>query len=410
MPRRGGMVVQIARHQITLAVADPPDTFGHGGQAAYGFLLEVCRRFEPALARAIHDGDGPKPLSLSPLDTLSASATAGVAAALQAAREDRVALDLSGAEAHIRAVESLCASYHDLHDRASQSRSIELQFASPTLFRRSGVSLVLPRPELLFQSLLRTWNAFSPMQFPPHDQAEFATIMVGGHHRTRMTDFSAYRLLGFLRRVKFPPPDGMHLLLRHHQLPCRLRFFAGVGYKTTMARRLPTYLKTTIQEEPRMFIDGLDYLPVSSLAGIAYCPRNSTTVSSSSSTTTICIPSRELAGGQARTSPSGSARGRTAPALRLVSSDEPGLIAGGRLRRETASSHCISPDTSRASTMTFSCARGHDPRGGPRHRDRPWLPPLHRVASAQARGLHHSLREGPRPTCAPGRSSRGPTA
>lgn len=247
MPRRGGMVVQIARHQITLAVADPPDTFGHGGQAAYGFLLEVCRRFEPALARAIHDGDGPKPLSLSPLDirdravlfscgTLSASATAGVAAALQAAREDRVALDLSGAEAHIRAVESLCASYHDLHDRASQSRSIELQFASPTLFRRSGVSLVLPRPELLFQSLLRTWNAFSPMQFPPHDQAEFATIMVGGHHlHTRMTDFGAYRLLGFLGRVKYLLPDEMHPLLRR-TINCLAdyAFFAGVGYKTTM--------------------------------------------------------------------------------------------------------------------------------------------------------------------------------
>ena len=59
--------MQIARHNITLAVNAPPEAHGHGGKAAYGLLLEVCRSFEPALSRAIHDGDGRKALSVSPL-------------------------------------------------------------------------------------------------------------------------------------------------------------------------------------------------------------------------------------------------------------------------------------------------------------------------------------------------------
>jgi len=247
----GGIAVQIARHQITLAVDAPPDIYGHGGQAAYGFLLEVCRAFEPALSRAVHDGDGPKPLSVSPLSvadgsvrfscgTLDTGSTAGIAAALEAAQTGDMALGIAGSAARVESVETLCSSYADLHDRASQARSIDLQFTTPTLFRRSGTSIVLPQPELLFQSLLRTWNAFSPMQFPPHDQAEFATIMISGHRiHTRMSDFGSYKLLGFLGSVKYLLPDEMHPLLRR-TINCLAdyAFFAGVGYKTTMGMGL----------------------------------------------------------------------------------------------------------------------------------------------------------------------------
>lgn len=239
--------MQVARHQITLSVETPPEVHGHGGQAAYGFLLELCRRFEPALSRAIHDGEGLKPLSVSPLSvadgavsfscgTLDSRATAGVAAAIEAARNAGRPLALAGAEARIESAETLCSSYADLHDRASQGRSIELQFASPTLFRRAGASIVLPQPELLFQSLLRTWNAFAPMQFPPHDQAEFARIMISGHSiHTRLVDFGSYTLLGFVGSVRYLLPEDMHQILRR-TINCLAdyAFYAGVGYRTTM--------------------------------------------------------------------------------------------------------------------------------------------------------------------------------
>jgi len=110
--RFGGIQVQVARHRITLSTERPPQAHGHGGRAAYGFVVEVCRGFAPALARTIHDGEGLKPLSVSPVTvddarvvfscaTLDADGTAGLAAALEEARETRRTLAIAGAEARI---------------------------------------------------------------------------------------------------------------------------------------------------------------------------------------------------------------------------------------------------------------------------------------------------------------------
>jgi len=240
------MQLQLARIDVILSVASPPEVHGHGGPAAYGLLLEVCRGFEPALARAVHDGQGLKPLSLSPLTitdgqvrfscgTLNTETTAGMVAALQHAADGRRPLALAGAEARVESVKTLSSSYHDLLTRASGTCTVDIVFVSPTLFRRSGESLVLPEPDLVFRSLLQTWNSFSPMQFPPHT-ADFAALMIRHHNiHTQLVDFGSYKLLGFVGRVSYLMPREMPRLLRR-TINCLAdyAFFAGVGYRTTM--------------------------------------------------------------------------------------------------------------------------------------------------------------------------------
>ncbi|MGD9495041.1 MAG: CRISPR system precrRNA processing endoribonuclease RAMP protein Cas6 [Armatimonadota bacterium] len=239
--------MQLARCQITLSAGAWPEVFGHGGQAAYGFLLEVCRSFDPELARHIHDGHGPKPLSVSPLSvadgevrlscgTLDAPTTAGVVAALQEAAGQPRPLALADADVLIADLEVLSAGYADLLERASRTRRIELDFLSPTLFRRSGESLVLPQPELVFGSLLRTWNAFSPLQLPPYEAIDLRTLMISHHQiHTRMVDFGTFKLLGFVGRVGYLLPQDTPPQFRQ-VINCLADYasFAGVGYRTTM--------------------------------------------------------------------------------------------------------------------------------------------------------------------------------
>jgi len=245
------MQLHLMRVEITLAISSPPEVLGPGGRAAYGFLLEVCRALNPELAQHIHDGQGAKPLSVSPLSisdghvrlscgTLNSPTTAGLAAALQHAAEHHRPLALANADVLVEDIDVLTVTYADLLDRASRGGQIELDFLSPTLFRRSGESLVLPRPELVFGSLLRTWNAFSPLQLPPYEAADLSTLMIS-HHRihTRMVDFGSYRLLGFMGRVRYLiPPDTPTQFRQVLNCLADYALFAGVGYRTTMGMGL----------------------------------------------------------------------------------------------------------------------------------------------------------------------------
>jgi CRISPR-associated endoribonuclease Cas6 len=63
------------------------------------------------------------------------------------------------------------ASYPELIAAGSEAsarneRRWALQFGSPVWFRRAGLNMPLPLPELVFGSLLDRWNAFAPLQLP----------------------------------------------------------------------------------------------------------------------------------------------------------------------------------------------------------------------------------------------------
>ncbi len=237
----------IGRIDVTLRLAAEPEWQGHGGQAVYGLALEMLRSHDPHSARDVHDGSGPKPISASPvgrapegcsfsIGALTPDCAAALLQAFADAHGTGRVVGLAGAGATVAEVSTTTGSYADLLDRASRGRQIEMDFLSPTLFRRSGESLVLPEPELVFGSLLRTWNTFSPLQLPPYEPADLCTLMIS-HHRihTQMVDFGAYKLLGFVGRVGYLiPPDTPALFRQMINCLADYAFFAGVGYRTTM--------------------------------------------------------------------------------------------------------------------------------------------------------------------------------
>src|SRR5581483_8260035 len=65
-----------------------------------------------------------------------------------------------------------CTSFEELYKKASESeKQFSFQFATPTFFKRGGgpayPDLIVPLPlsDLIFGSLLRNWNQFSPSSF-----------------------------------------------------------------------------------------------------------------------------------------------------------------------------------------------------------------------------------------------------
>lgn len=236
--------------ELGIALTGRPEPWGLGGRAAHGLLMALCRDWEPDLSAALHDGDGPRPFSLSPLieggggegvcfrvALLDGHWGEAMVQALERVRQLGRAYPLAGAEARITTLR-VCeqATYENLLSGAGDTARVRLGFQSPTLFRRSGMSVVFPQPELVFGSLLRTWNSFASVQLPSWRPEDLACIMVSDYSlRTELVEFGDYRLVGFSGEVSYRMPKDAG---RNEQkaINCLADFvsFAGVGYKTTM--------------------------------------------------------------------------------------------------------------------------------------------------------------------------------
>lgn len=187
---------------ITLVLIPAADVTlpGHVGRASYAATLARLQAIDPALSAAIHDGDGPKPLTCSSILNVrsgqqSITLRAGqryslrvtglqpaVSAALQRCLlEDRPATwsldhhDLPVAEAVCdpavdgwsgsTTYEALAAA--QLTRGEAPERTVHLLFASPTAFKSGGMTVPVPMPGLVFGSLVERWNAFSPITLSP---------------------------------------------------------------------------------------------------------------------------------------------------------------------------------------------------------------------------------------------------
>lgn len=117
-------------------------------------------------------------------------------------------------------------------------RRVHLSFCSPTFFKVKSISLPLPLPRLVFQSLLRRWNAYSPAAFP-EDTLRFAeeclsisrfALSSGIGSRKGKSNLQS----GMLGRVTYfalnPDPYWVNVL----QVLARYAFFAGVGAATSL--------------------------------------------------------------------------------------------------------------------------------------------------------------------------------
>lgn len=148
-----------------------------------------------------------------------------------------------------------CATFEEICEHASEEeKQFSFQFTTPTFFKRGGgpaypdLIVPLPLPDLLFGSLLRNWNQFSPTSFVE------ATLLreVCAHH----LEVTHHRITSQLARMVFQQEDGRY---RTTTFPgfvgaCSFRlvdlhdpsivktlnaladfaFFCGIGARTTM--------------------------------------------------------------------------------------------------------------------------------------------------------------------------------
>lgn len=266
---------------LTLAPTGPVTLPANLGRAAHAWFLNQVRAADPAIAQALHEPNQERPFTVSNLrgpNRNPASPRSRVSAQL-VSPERTYALRLTSfwLELSILVAERLLpnlpeqtielaggafrlasvttdgivhpwagqTSFQDLVQQHTLSpalppRRVNLHFASPTVFRSGGANVPLPLPGLVFESLVRRWNAFAPLQIPLEIRrfADEAMVIARYHLRTERVAFGeegergAYP--GFVGTCSyaFLVHDRYWLGLIH--LLAAFAFYAGVGARTTM--------------------------------------------------------------------------------------------------------------------------------------------------------------------------------
>lgn len=240
-------------------------------RAAHAWLLNRLAGADPVLEAALHEPNALRPFTVSNLwgggparrgqvsldparpvwlrfTALNDPLAAALEAALPAPGEE---LDLAGARLAVRSVATAQeehpwagrATYAGLLQRYSLSpdpapRGVTLRFASPTLFRSGGRDLPLPLPWLVFDGLLRKWNAFSPITLPEEAKryAQECTALGRFRLRSHLVDLSAGGKgahVGCTGQVHFRFLTGDPYWARVMRTLAAYAFWAGAGYRTT---------------------------------------------------------------------------------------------------------------------------------------------------------------------------------
>ncbi len=133
--------------------------------------------------------------------------------------------------------ESLVAE-HTL--QADIPAGVALRFASPTLFKSKGVFMPIPLPRLVFEGLVRRWNAFSPIQVHPDVSryAEECLVVSSYHLRTETVRFGTQAergaFPGCVGVCRYAMTNKDHYWMGLVRLLAAFSLYAGVGKQTTM--------------------------------------------------------------------------------------------------------------------------------------------------------------------------------
>jgi len=241
------------------------------GNAFYTALLRLIGEHDVALATWLHDLNGPKPLTTSPLNgpvsvrdkrawvnpeqiywlrtTCFESHLTAAFMAIQT--QPPRTLRLHQAAFAVEAVSchpddhpwAAQVVVDDLYRAALQSEArgrpqVTLEFCSPTAFRSQGRTHVFPLPHWVFGSLMTRWNAYAQLPLEPDLlEAMDAYIDIERYGlNTQMQDFGRYQLqIGFVGPCTYGTRKGApNEVVWGLRLLAQFAFFAGVGYRTTM--------------------------------------------------------------------------------------------------------------------------------------------------------------------------------
>ena len=247
------------------AKAALPSSLGRAGQALF---LRLIKARSAVLASELHEGNGPKPYTVSNLlmgrrrngslylekDQKGWLRFCGLTVevskhllAIAAAPPEMVELDgqklivtnatVNPAEhpwaASIR-YEDLAALYL-LGTETRPSHKISLDFVSPTTFSSNKRTIPLPQPELVFGSLLNRWQSFAPIGLHPEVRRFAEATMVVSRYklRTRGIPSKGRGLqIGFTGQVIFETLNRDRYWLSVLHLLAAFAFYSGVGYQT----------------------------------------------------------------------------------------------------------------------------------------------------------------------------------
>jgi CRISPR-associated endoribonuclease Cas6 len=126
---------------------------------------------------------------------------------------------------------------------APETDRLNLRFTSPTVFTRSREDgkrhfVPLPEPYLILQSLLSSFQSYSPQPYSKEEIAEFKKIFEQhvfiASHKIYTQDYDAGRqtFTGFLGSVTLRYPDKMMQVNKLLGQLGALAFYSGVGAKT----------------------------------------------------------------------------------------------------------------------------------------------------------------------------------
>jgi CRISPR-associated endoribonuclease Cas6 len=232
------------------------------GRAAQAWLLSSVRQHDSALAMWLHEGTQPRrPYTIGVMKfdsqlmlritSLHAALTELLVSVLLPELQTLTLGKISFTAAPMLTSHDWAArnSFEDLARQAFERNPfapIKLEFATPTAFHRSGLTVPLPIPELVFGSLIQAWNSASPVSLPVPLGDFFDTNIALMRHRihTRQALISAKeKHTGFVGRTDFGyvntnklqiDSEQARLAMQSLQLLARFAVFAGVGIRTTV--------------------------------------------------------------------------------------------------------------------------------------------------------------------------------
>lgn len=241
------------------------------GNALYTAVLQWLGDYDESLAAELHDANGPKPLTTSPLQGPVTVVDRQVCVQPDqeywvrvTSVEEHLSQTLLAIESHPPAILRLHAGQFSVVQVSSQPQDhawamrmpygalytmalghesgarpqVTLVFESPTAFRSQGQTLLFPLPRLVFGSLVQRWNRNAPHPLDEGLIDAFDTGLDVDRYtlKTQMQNFGRYQLQAcFVGQCTFGARKGVPAEVAWGmRLLARFAFFAGVGYRTTM--------------------------------------------------------------------------------------------------------------------------------------------------------------------------------
>lgn len=252
-----GMIVSLS---VNLIPEKDVSISGFGGEAFHGFIFHLMRMGNKELSREMHSKGDIKPLAIflnhRKIDykngvsffprkkkiklAISFLTDKGVESILKGFTRimlKEIDLRLKGKNVNVNPPQIISlTSFKEIDEKSKNTRKIQFSFLSPTSFRSKDTQIILPLPELVFGSLFKKWNTFSPVKFPEELKEKFTEIRISKYNlKTEMIHFSTYKVKGFKGNVMYELPSGMiQKYKKQLNALADFAFYAGVGYKTTM--------------------------------------------------------------------------------------------------------------------------------------------------------------------------------